>query len=236
MIGTILQPTYLPWMGYFEMIGSSDIYVVFDHVQFVKKSWQQRNRIKTPNGVIWLTIPVQKDSRETRICDVKISYDNENSLEKHWKTIEFAYQKAPYFKDYRDVFEKIYSKKYILLRDLNMEIVRVVCDILGIKTKIIFSSEINLNEENMGKEEKIINLCKKTGIKHLYDAKGAEDFLDESLFKKEGISIIFQEFNHPVYNQLYGDFIPYLSVLDLLFNEGENSLAIVKSGKMISNV
>ncbi|MCZ7401451.1 MAG: WbqC family protein [Candidatus Methanoperedens sp.] len=235
MNGTILQPTYLPWMGYFEMIDSSDIYLVFDHVQFVKKSWQQRNQIKTPNGVIWLTIPVERGSRETRICDVKISYDNENSLEKHWKTITFAYQKAPYFKDYRDVFDNIYSKKYTLLRDLNVDIIRAVCDILGIKTKIIFSSEINLNEENMGKEEKIINLCKRAGIKHLYDAKGAQDFLDESLFQKDGISITFQEFNHPIYEQLYGDFIPYLSVLDLLFNEGENSLAIIKSGKMISD-
>lgn len=231
MNGTILQPTYLPWMGYFEMIGSSDIYVVLNHVQFVKKSWQQRNRIKTPNGIIWLTIPIQRESREIKICDVKISYDNENILEKHWKTITFAYQKAPYFKDYKDIFEHIYSKKYSLLQDLNLEIIRAICEILGIKTKIIFSSEIDLNEENMGKEEKIINICKKTGIKHLYDAKGAEDFLDESLFQKEGISITFQEFNHPVYKQLYGDFIPYLSALDLLFNEGENSLAIIQSGR-----
>lgn len=229
MKATILQPTYLPWMGYFEMINSSEIYIVFDHVQFEKKSWQQRNKIKTANGVIYLTIPVEKAPRKTPISEIKISYTQGNPLENHWKTIELAYKKAPYFEKYKEQFKKIYSKKHILLRDLNVEIIKLVCDILGIKKKIIFSSELNLKDENMGKTEKVMNLCKNQGITHLYDAKGAEIFLDKTLFQKEGITIKFQDYKHPEYPQLWEEFVPYLSVIDLIFNKGDESLSIIKN-------
>lgn len=228
MKGTILQPTYLPWLGYFEMIGHSDVFVVFDHVQFERKSWQQRNKIKTANGAVSLTVPVQKMPRETKISEMKISYERCNPLERHWKTIELSYKKAPYFEKYKSCFENIYSKKYVLLKDLNVEIIKSVCDILGVKKEIIFSSEFNLKDEGMGKSEKVINLCKKAGIDHLYDAKGAEEFLDKSLLKKEGISINFQDFLHPEYPQLWGEFVPYLSIVDLLFNCGSDSIKYIK--------
>ena len=113
MKGTILQPTYLPWLGYFEMIGHSDVFVVFDHVQFERKSWQQRNKIKTANGAVSLTVPVQKMPRETKISEMKISYERCNPLERHWKTIELSYKKAPYFEKYKSCFENIYSKKSV---------------------------------------------------------------------------------------------------------------------------
>ena len=213
------------------MIYSTDVYVVFDHVQFGKKSWQQRNKIKTSNGVIWLSVPTKREKRETRICDIKISYDHGNLLEKHWKTIELAYKKAPYFSKYKAFFETIFYKKYVLLRDLNVEITKGICDILGIKTGVVFSSELGLNDVNMGKTEKVVNLCKKAGITHLYDAKGAEELIDDFIFHKEGISITFQHFEHPAYKQLWGNFIPYLSVIDLLFNEGDKSLDIIRNGR-----
>jgi len=212
------------------MVASSDIFVIFDHVQFERKSWQQRNRIKTANGVAYLSVPVQKMSREAKISEIKISYEQGNALSDHWKTIELAYKKAPYFDKYKTVFEKIYSKKYVLLADLNVEIIKAVCDILGIKTKIILSSKLELADENMKKTEKVVNLCKKAGITHLYDAKGAEDFLDVSLFKMENFLITFQNFDHPIYTQLWGKFVPYLSIIDLIFNHGDKSLSIIKSG------
>ncbi len=229
MKGTILQPTYLPWLGYFEMIASSDIFVVFDHVQFERKSWQQRNRIKTANGVVSLTVPVQKMPREAKISEMKISDQDNNPLEKHFKTIELAYKKAPYFKEYKPFFEKIYSKKPVLLRDLNVDLIKLICSILGIKTKIVFSSDLGLKDENMEKTEKVVNLCKKQGITNLYDAKGAEEILDKSLFEKENIKIEFQNFQHPEYPQLWGEFVPYLSAIDLIFNQGDKSLSIIKS-------
>lgn len=231
MKGTIMQPTYLPWMGYFDLMDQSDIYVVFDHVQFEKKSWQQRNKIKVSNGAIYLTVPVQKMPRKTKIYDVKISYNQGNPLKKHWETVSLAYKKAPYFNKYKSFFDTIYSKKYVLLKDLNVEIIKGICNILGIETEIVFSSNLDLKDENMEKTEKVVNLCKKMNITHLYDAKGAEEFLDESLFQKEGISITFQDFHYPEYPQLWGEFVPYLSVIDLLFNMGEKSLSIIRSSR-----
>ena len=230
MKGTILQPTYLPWIGYFELISSVDVYVVFDHVQFVKKSWQQRNKIKTANGIIFLTVPIERSERSTRICDIKISYDHGDPLEKHWKTISLAYGKSKYFNKYESIFKEIYFKKHVYLRDLNVEIIKKSYEILGLSPKIIFSSELDLNDEVMNKTEKIISLCKKAGISYLYDGKLAEDFIDTTLFEKENISIKFQDFIHPKYEQLWGDFVPYMSIIDLLFNMGEKSMEIIKSG------
>ena len=228
MKGIILQPTYLPWMGYFEMIASCDIYIAFDSAQFTRKTFDHRNKIKTANGVIYLSVPVQKAPQNTRTCDIKISYEQGNPLEKHWKTIKLAYKKAPYFEKYRSLFEEFYSKKYILLRDLNVDMIKLICSILGIKTKIIFSS--SLSDKNTKKTERVINLCKQAQITHLYDAQGAEKILDKSLFKKEGILIDFQDFKHPKYPQLWGEFVPYLSVIDLIFNQGDKSLSIIRSG------
>ena len=230
MKGTILQPTYLSWLGYFEMISSSDVFVVFDHVQFERKSWQQRNRIKTANGVVSLTVPVQKMPREAKISEMKISYEGCNPLEKHWKTIELAYKKAPYFLRYKSDFEKVYSEKFVLLRDLNVRIIKLICNILDIKTKIVLSSDLNLKDEKMAKTEKVVNLCKNQGITQLYDAGGAEEILDKSLFEKENIEITFQNFQHPEYPQLWGEFVPYLSIIDLIFNQGEKSSLIIKKG------
>jgi hypothetical protein len=173
-------------------------------------------------------MPVQKASRETPISEIKISYDQGNPLEKHFKTIELAYKKAPYFQKYKPLFENVYSKKYVLLRDLNVEIIKLICDILGIKKKIVFSSELNLKDENMEKTEKVVNLCKSQKIIHLYDAKGAEEILKAPMFEKENIKISFQDYRHLEYPQLWGKFVPYLSVIDLLFNCGPDSIKYIK--------
>ena len=231
MKGTILQPTYLPWMGYFEMIDASEIFVVFDHVQFVKKSWHQRNKIKGPNGEILLTVPVRKMPRQSRICDIEICYEGSNPLEKHWEVISRTYNKARYFKDYESVFAGVYSERPKYLRDLNVRIITTICKLLGIKTEIVFSSELKLAEENLDKSEKITALCEKVGITYLYDAKGAQEFIDISTFAGKSIAIAFQNYEHPRYSQLFGKFTPYMSVVDLLFNEGQNSLETIRSGR-----
>ncbi len=213
------------------MIDSADIFVVLDHVQFERKSWQQRNKIKTSNGIVTLTLPVSREKRETRICEAEISYDRENPLKKHWMTIELAYRKAPFFHRYQLIFSELYGRKFGKLEDFNFSVIKKVCDILGISKNVIFASHLNLKDENMGKTEKIVNLCKKVGITYLYDGKAAADFLNTSLFEKEDISIEFQNYRHPIYHQLWGSFIPYLSVIDLLFNEGKSSLEIIRSGR-----
>lgn len=133
MKGTILQPTYLPWLGYFDMIDVSDIYVVYDHVQFVKKSWHHRNRIKTTNGELMLTIPVKKSPQNTSINQIEIN--GQYKLKKHWKIITHSYGKSRYFDDYKNLFEEIYNKDYLLLEDLSVSIIKTICNILGIKKK-----------------------------------------------------------------------------------------------------
>jgi len=230
MKGTILQPTYLPWLGYFEMITSSDIFVIFDHVQFERKSWQQRNQIKTANGIVLLTVPVKNEGRYTRICDAKILYDQGNQLEKHWRTIKLAYKKAPYFSEYESLFEEIYLQKPEYLRNLNVALIKQICVILGMKSKFVFSSELDLDDKKMERTAKVVNLCKKAGLTHLYDAGGAEKLLDKEQFQNANISLSFQKYEHPKYKQLWGDFVPYVSIIDLLFNEGEKAREIIMKG------
>jgi hypothetical protein len=232
MRATILQPAYLPWCGYFEMIASTDLYVIFDHVQFVRKSWHQRNRIKDSNGELLLTIPVKKIDRSTPIANIKISYDNVNPLNKHWVSITHAYKKAPYFNNYKSIFENIYNQKHERLRDLNVILIKAIWELLNISTQFIYSSDLDLKDEGLGKTERVVNLCKKVGITYLYDAKGAEGLLDEKLFKEVNIDLEFQNYKHPVYTQQFEEFIPYMSVIDLIFNEGPKSLEIIKSGRI----
>jgi len=232
MKGSILQPTFLPWLGYFEMISNSDIFVIFDHVQFARKSWQQRNKIKTANGIVTLTVSIEKTIRSTPINKINISYDHGNILEKYWLTIESAYKKAPYFKKYEDILKGAFTQKFSKLVDLNVQLIKIICDILEIETEIVFSSNFSSNISKINKTEDVVNLCKSVGIDELYDAKGAEDFLDLSVFKKNNVKVEFQNYIHPKYNQLWGEFVPYLSVIDLIFNHGDESLKILNTGSI----
>lgn len=223
----IMQPTYLPWLGYFELIASSDVFVLFDDVQFEKKSWQQRNRIKTPNGELMLVVPVKTSGVQFQKINEAMIDDNDSWKRKHLKSIEVNYRKAPYFGRYFPEIEKLYLKDYKKLVDLNTALIKYFCDELGIKTKIVLSSSIEARDE---RDEKIIDICKALKAEELYDAAGASEILDLKKFKNEGIKLVFQKYNHPTYDQVNGDFIPNMSVLDLLFNEGDKSLKIIISG------
>jgi|TARA_B110000027_G_C16070685_1_gene278911 hypothetical protein len=234
MKGTILQPTYLPWIGYFDMIDIADIYVVFDDVQFSKKSWQQRNYIKTKQGALMLSLSISKAKLTTSIKDIKI-FDNKKILENHWKTISLAYKKSTYFEKYKKLFENIYSKNYIFLRDFNLDIIKLVCEIIGIKSSFVNSSDIIIKKNYNDMTKKIIQLCDSVGITTLYDAHGASKILDINVINESNIDFKFQNLNHPSYNQLYGKFIPYMSVIDLIFNEGPKSLSIIREGRKFQN-
>jgi len=231
MKGTILQPTYLPWLGYFEMIDASEVFVVFDHVQFVRKSWQHRNRIKTAAGECLLSIPTAKAARETAIADIEVATNPPNALADHWKTIKHAYQKAPFFKNYEEALEQVFRRDYVLLEDANVAIIRVLCTLLGITSQFVFSSKLNLGEEPTGKTERVVNLCRRAGLTALYDALGAKVFLESAPFEKAAITVEFQNYVHPNYRQLFGEFLPNMSVIDLLFNEGDRSLSVLRSGR-----
>jgi hypothetical protein len=215
MIASIHQPAYLPWLGYFDKISKSDVHIFFDDAQYSKNNLFNRNRIKTQIGELWLTVPIRYKSGRS-ICETEID-NSSNWREKHWKTITCNYSKARFFKEYAGMFEEIYSRDWKILSDLTIAMNETICEIMGIKTKFYRSSE--LKAEGMS-NEKLINLCKNIGADVYLSGQGAKAYMNEDLFREQGITVEYQEFSYPVYPQQWGEFIPNLSVIDYLFNCG----------------
>ena len=226
MIVGIHQPQYLPWLGYFDKIDKVDTFVLLDDTQYKKQEWQNRNKIKTPNGELWLTVPVLiGQGHKQKINQIKI--DNKQKWsQKHLGRIKNFYSSTPYFKDYIDFFKDTYSKRWETLADLNIYFVRKIAEFLGINTTIILASSLNYT----GKATDLnVSISQILEADTYLSGMGAKDYLVESKFKD--INLEYQNFNHPVYPQLYGNFISHLSVIDLLFNCGKESLKIIRGEK-----
>lgn len=224
----IMQPTYLPWIGYFGMIDRADVFVFLDTVQFARRSWQQRNRIKTANGPQMLTIPVhKKGARDQKIAEVQIDGES-HFAEKHIRAIEHALGKAPYFKDYaEDLFERLKAPDPSLA-ELNIGLIRWLAEELGVASRFIRSSEIAAEG---AKADLLANICEALGGEVYLSAPGSRDYIETSdAFETHGITVAYHRFEHPVYPQLWGDFEPYMSAIDLLFNAGPQSLEHIRSG------
>ncbi|MCK5082503.1 MAG: WbqC family protein [Candidatus Omnitrophica bacterium] len=228
-IAAIMQPTYLPWLGYFDLMDQSDVFVFLDSVQFDKRSWQQRNRIKCPNGEQMLTVPVlTKGLFRQKIFEARIDPDS-NFADSHIRSIQLNYAKAKYFPQYFGQLEAILKKRQTLLVDLNMDLISWFKEVLGIKAQTIRSSSLNI----LGKKADLLaNICKELNIEHYLSPAGSGGYIGEdNVFDEYGIRLSYQNYEPVLYRQLYGEFIPYLSVLDLLFNEGEQSLAVIRAGR-----
>jgi hypothetical protein len=225
MIIGILQPGYLPWLGFFEQMYRSDIFVLYDDVQYDKEGWRNRNRIKTANGVQWLTVPIlMKFSDYPLITDIQIN-NEVNWRKKHLSSIKQNYKKAPFFKDYVDLFEEAYSRDWNFLVDLDLYFIMRLAECLGMGGKtIIRSSDVPIKGERI---ERLVHLCKHFGADIFYEGAAGRNYIDEGAFLKEGVDVEFQDYDHPIYCQLYGEFISHLSVIDLLFNHGRESLSIL---------
>lgn len=230
MKAAILQPGYLPWIGFFEQIYKSDIFVLYDDVQYDKHGWRNRNRIKTANGIQWLTVPViTKGLNKPRINEVRI--DNARDWgKKHLLSIKQNYQKAPYFEKYYEFIEKAYKIRWEYLLDLNMVFIGWIISRLGLERKIIKISEFPVDGDRIGR---LIEICKRMDIDTFYEGAAGRNYIDADIerFQKQGITVEYQDYRHPAYKQLYGEFVPYLSTIDLLFNEGSNSLAILSGSQ-----
>ena len=214
-------------MGYFDLIDKSDVFVFLDDVQFGSRSWQQRNKIKTPQGWIWLTVPVSR-ALGSRIKINEAKVDNGSNWEKkHLESIRYNYGKAPFFKKYMDFLEEIYNRDWEYLADVNITLIKGITAILGLEAKFIRSSELGVEGV---KTEHLINISKKVGANEYISGPAAKDYIEADKFKEAGISLGWHEFNHPTYPQLYGDFIPYMSVIDLLFNTGEDAVNYIREG------
>ncbi len=225
MILSAHQPAYLPWLGFFHKIAISDIFVILDKVQFEKNSFINRNKIKGPHGHIWLSIPLFTSGHTNKTISEMEIVNNQKWSQKHQKNLEYNYKKSPYYDNYRDYFKTLYSKEWKSLIDLLIETLEFFIKEMGIKTKIYRQSEIELHKK---KQELILEMCEYFDAKMFVFGELGRNYADKSFFEKHNVNIYFQDYKHPNYPQLHGDFIPYLSIVDLLFNVGpENALEVI---------
>lgn len=218
----ILQSNYIPWRGYFDLISKVDEFVIYDDVQFTKNDWRNRNKIKTPKGLEWITIPVGQNIKR-KIKDVVI---NSNWQKKHWKTLQMNYSKAMFFKEISQLLEPLYlNKEYNFLSEVNITFIKKICEYLDINTKITDSSNyISVK----GQTENLINICIQAGAQEYISGPSAKKYIDENLFNKNNIKLSWINYsNYKIYNQLWGDFAHDVSIVDLLFNMG------IKAKKLI---
>lgn len=230
MILTAHQPVYLPWLGLFHKIALADRFCVFDIAQYQTKDFNNRNKIKTNAGAIWLTVPVEsKDHFNKPISGVKIINNGWNR--KHLKSIALAYKKAPHFDAYFPALEAVLATEFDLLADLNTRILELCLTQLGIAIPILKASD---HAFRGAKSDLVLDMCVELGASdYIFGAQG-RNYADEAEFLRRGVTPHFQDYQHPVYPQLHGAFEPFMSVIDLLFNAGPRSLEILMSGNVSS--
>jgi len=215
------QPAYLPWLGLFHKMTLCDTFCVFDTAPYRRKDFINRNRIKTARGPLWLSVPVYSHGGP-RICDVRI---RENTWQrKHLATIDDAYSKAPYYELYAAELYQVLTKRYAFLADLTSALTRLFVRLLGIRVRLVVSSDYDFAGK---KSEYIVNMCSELGASTYIFGSQGRNYADLSAFASAGVEVVFQEYRHPVYAQRFGSFVPRLSIVDLLFNEGPRSLEIL---------
>jgi len=222
----ILQSNYIPWKGYFDMIGLVDEFVILDNVQFTKNDWRNRNRIPNGKDGLWLTIPVRTAERlhqpinETEISDPRWA-------RKHWSTLSQSYARAPHFKAYeapiRDAYERAGAEK--LLSSVNHIFIQTLCTLLGLKTRLSDAELIDTED----KTERVVRLCQARGATHYLSGPAAQDYVRTSLFDSAGITLEYMDYaGYPPYKQLHEPYDPAVTVLDLLFNTGPEAPRYMK--------
>ena len=224
MIISVHQPQYLPWLGYFHKICSSSEFVFLDNVQYKVREYQNRNRIRTADGWMWLTVPVLKAEHSyPNISSVRI--DNSRDWRtQHWKSLISNYGHAPFFKKYGGFFEDMYGMDWDKLAEFNIYTVKGIARLLGIDRPIYFESQLNIDTKNT---QRIIDICKALKADTYLSGDGGKKYLDEKLFAHNGIRLAYQDFKHPEYKQRYALFEPFMSIIDLLFNHGSDSLKML---------
>ncbi len=225
-IAVIHQPDFLPWLGFFHRLLDAETFVVLDSVQFVNgsRSWTKRDKIKTKNGPRWITVGVTKCHQQTLIKDVFLG-------ETDWRmeiknAITENYRKAPYYEQIFPYIERLLEYKCEKLVDFNMKSIDMLLELLGIQVETVFASALKASGS---KNELLADLLHEIEADTYLSGVGAKDYLKEDVFYKKGIQVIWQEFAHPEYPQQYGEFVPYLSSIDLLLNCGiEESRKIIR--------
>lgn len=210
---TIHQPDFFPWIGFFQRWQKSDLFIILDDVQFIRRGWHHRDKIKTLNGARWLTVPVEKKGRYFQpINKVKTSI-SDNWKKQHLDTIYAAYKDAPRFEFLFPEIETLYSKSFAKLIDINLTILNFVSTKLEITTPVTFASDLNIPSKGT---DKLLQLIKKVDGTDYLTGLGSKNYLEETKLTDEGINVVWDDFAPPYYNQLHNGFIPGLSILDML--------------------
>lgn len=224
MLVAIHQPEHLPWIGFFEKMLRADLFVLLDNVQFSKGDFQNRNRVKGARGAQWLTVPVVQRFPQ-KINEVLVVGDNWR--EKHWKTLRSCYARSSYFETFAPLFEDFYRRSWLKLVDLNVAAIELIARSLGIEKKWVLASELLVSGQ---KSDLVLDICKTVGASAYYSGKAGSTYLDREAFRRAGVEIVVQNFEHPTYDQLFmkeRGFVPNLSTLDLLFNCGAGGLELL---------
>ena len=230
----IVQSNYIPWKGYFDMIAFVDEFILYDDMQYTRRDWRNRNLIKTPQGKQWLTVPVKvKGKYYQTIRETEIDGTDWSAV--HWKSIVLNYRKTSFFKEISELIEPIYRQHHFShLSNLNRKFIETICNYIGIKTIISNSSDYSLIE---GKTERLVDLCEQAGGSEYISGPSARNYIEGRIFSDKGIKLTWFDYSgYPEYNQLYGEFIHEVSILDLLFNCGKKSSNYMKLGMGSDNV
>jgi hypothetical protein len=224
----IVQSNYIPWKGYFDLINLVDEFILYDDVQYTRRDWRNRNKIKTPRGLRWLTVPVRTKGRYyQKVRETEVSDPGWGG--RHWQSIVHNYSKAEYFDTYRDLFEELYlGQNERFLSQINYRFLTAICQILGIRTKLSWSMDYDVAEED--KTERLVGLCKQAGATEYLSGPAAKAYMEEDLFKDEGIELRYMDYSgYPEYNQLFPPFKHSVSIIDLIFNEGPDAPRYMRS-------
>lgn len=224
MIVSIHQPENMPWLGFFDKLRQSDMFILLDNVQFRKNYFQNRNKIRTATGWQWLTVPITSKSLMKPINEVRVN-NITHWQRPSWQAIQQNYHRTEHWDLYAPFFENIYSIEWERLVDLNVAIIKWVVEQLGIRTRLILGSTLAATGHSTAL---LLAQCQELGATTYLSGQFGREYLDTSQFENAGIEVRFHSFNHPVYQQVYSPFEPGMSAIDLLFNAGPESLAIIE--------
>lgn len=227
----IMQPTYLPWLGYFDLMDQVEQFVFLDDVQFSKQSWQQRNRVKTAKGLEWITVPVLIKGRFGQTIET-VELKDARFWTEHFKTFEVQYGKARYWKEYRAELYALYQSfaAYTRLAQVNLEVIQWLAEKLEVRTPTVWASELQVEGK---RSERLVRICEALNADRYLSPLGSAEYLDldHSVFETAGIEVTLQNYTHPSYPQLFPPFLAYASALDLILNTGPQAGEIMRSGR-----
>ncbi len=227
---TACQSNYIPWKGYFDLIAIADEFVLYDDVQYSKNGWRNRNRIKTAEGLIWLTVPVITRGRHSQLVrDVVVA--DRHWARRHWRSIEVHYAHAPHFPEFRDFLEELYlgpeTAGLALLSDINRRFLEAMCQLLGIETTLTWMSDFELRDDD--RVGRLVELCKKSESTRYVTGPAALEYIDTDAFAREGIEVGFMDYSgYPPYEQEHPPFVHEVSIIDLILSTGHRAAEYLK--------